>query len=254
MNFLSFISLLSLLLFSNDWGQTGHRVVGEVATYHLSDSARQAVEELLDGASLASGSNYADWIRSDRNYDKYRTWHYVNYPFDQEYEASEKNPDGDVVQALRKCIAVLDDPKETKASKAFYLKLLVHFIGDIHQPMHVWRMEDRGGNEIRVKWFGKSSNLHRVWDSQMIDDFQMSFTELANDLPELSQAEIEEIQGQPLLDWVEETHAKAQDIFENTTPNSSLGYFYRYQYFDMVKKQLCLAGLRLAATLNELFK
>lgn len=243
-----------LVFFSDDWGKTGHKVVAEVASQHLSNSARLAVDELLDGASLVSVSNYADLIRSDRNYDKYRTWHYVNYPFDQNYEESEKNPNGDLIYALRKCITILGDPNEKKESKTFHLKLLVHFIGDLHQPMHVWRVEDRGGNEIRVKWFGKLSNLHRVWDSQMIDDYNMSYKELAKNLTKFPQSEIAKIQELSLSDWVEKTHAHAQGIFENITLNRELAHPYNYQYFDLVKKQLYLSGLHLSEILNKIFK
>jgi len=84
----------------------------------------------------------------------------------------------------------------------------------------------------------------------MIDDFNMSHKELAKNLPKLSQSEITEIQGLSLLDSVERTHAQAQGIFENITPNKKLAYSYSYQYFDLVKKQLYLSGLHLAGILN----
>jgi hypothetical protein len=108
-------------LFSNpsapneDWGATGHRVVGEVAAQHISKKTAKAIDRLLDGVSLAYVSYYADEIKSDDRYRAYSPWHYANLDLDETYNTSEKNPKGDLVQAIEKCVAVL---KNNKASKA----------------------------------------------------------------------------------------------------------------------------------------
>ncbi len=87
---------------------------------------------------------YADEIRSDGRYDHLAPWHYVNFKGNEKYHESEKNPDGDIITAREMCINFLKDPKSTAQEKAFYLKLLVHFIGDIHQPLHAGRKADKG--------------------------------------------------------------------------------------------------------------
>lgn len=237
-----------------DWGKTGHRVVSKLAQQYLTTKAQKEIDILLDGASLVSISTYGDEIKSNPKYKALRPWHYINLPLDESYANAKKNPKGDVVMAIKKCIAKVKDQNEHKNERAFYLKLLVHFIGDLHQPMHVGRKEDRGGNSIRLQWFGKTSNLHRLWDSHLIDSHGMNATQLLGDLEELSPKLIKEIQNQSLEQWVNESQALAKIIYENTTSNSKLGEEYQSRYLPLLKIQLQRGGLRLAAQLNEIFK
>lgn len=240
-------------LSATDWGQTGHRVIGEVAQQYLTPKTAQTIAKLLDGASLAFVSTFADEIRSDSRYQSYAPWHYLNMPLDKIYGEVTPNPKGDVVQAINTCIQVLQDPNAAKDDKAFHLRLLVHFVGDLHQPMHVGRAEDRGGNDITVYWFGKKTNLHRLWDSQLIDHYQMSYTELAQNLPPYETEQHKKIVQAPLLDWVAESQDHAKNIYAQTQPEEKLGYKYHYEYFGVVRNRLHKAGLRLAAVLNQLF-
>ena len=85
---------------------------------------------------------------------------------DENYADAKKNPRGDLVTGINKCIEVLKDKNSSDVDKAFYLKLLVHFMGDLHQPMHIGQREDKGGNTIQVQWFGRGTNLHSVWDTK----------------------------------------------------------------------------------------
>ncbi len=245
--------IVSFSVSANEWGKTGHRVVGEIAQQHLTPKASKKINELLGGMSLAFVSIYADEIRSDGRYDHLAPWHYVNMPADQTYQYAEKNPEGDIVTAMETCIKILKDPKSTQEDKSFYLKLLVHFIGDIHQPLHAGRKEDKGGNDIQVFWFGDTTNLHTLWDSGLIDHYQMSYTELAAHLPKTGEAKKERLMRTPMLDWIHESQALANNIYEQTPANAKLGYVYHYQHFETVRQQLLVAGLRLAATLNMIF-
>ena len=136
---------------------------------------------------------------------------------------------------------------------AFYLKLLVHFIGDIHQPMHAGRKADKGGNNIELTWFGEPTNLHRLWDTDLIEHYNMSYTELAAHLPKRSAEEKENCMNAPRLEWAHESQDLANSIYANTPMHASLGYVYHYQYFETVRGRLLDAGLRLAATLNAIF-
>ena len=135
-----------------DWGKTGHRVIGQIAQDHLTPEALKAVTELLDGETLATVSTYADEIRSNPAYDGFKIWHYVNMPLDKKYEEVEHTQDN-VVIGIEKCIDALKGGALTKEQKAFHLKFLVHLVGDIHQPLHVGRAEDLGGNKIYVEFF-----------------------------------------------------------------------------------------------------
>jgi hypothetical protein len=107
----------------------------------------------------------------------------------------------------------------SRADKQFYLKLLVHFVGDLHQPMHLGKPSDRGGNDLKLKWFGRNTNLHRLWDSNMIDDYSMSYTELTANLPKLKAAELKQIAKAPLIVWVNESHDLTKQIYSSLPEN-----------------------------------
>ncbi|WGK65023.1 S1/P1 nuclease [Croceiramulus getboli] len=236
-----------------DWGKTGHRATGEIADKYLTKKARRAIQELLDGQSLAVVSTYADEIKSDTLYRKYGPWHYVNFPFDSKYEDHPVPEQGDIIQGIRKALTVIQDESAPKKDRVFYLKLLVHFIGDLHQPLHVGRAADKGGNDIQVRWFDNGTNLHAVWDSRMIDHYGMSYTELAETSRALTKKEEETMmQGTP-LSWMYESQQLVKKVYGSAQPGAKLGYRYMYDHFATVKEQLLKGGVRLAALLNQAF-
>ncbi|MDT0676730.1 S1/P1 nuclease [Autumnicola musiva] len=252
--FLSVVFINTALANNDDWGKTGHRATAEIAESYLTKKAKRNIRDLLNGRSLAFVANYADDIKSDPEFRQYGPWHYVNIdPEDEEYKPEEANPQGDLVQAIRKCISVLEDGGAAKEEKQFYLKMLVHFMGDLHQPFHAGRSEDKGGNDIKVKWFGDDSNIHRVWDSEMIDSFQMSYTELAENTKNISKEEMEKIKSGSLLDWVYESRDLAGELYASVDNEDNLGYECMYDRFPLVLEQLHKGGLRLAKVLNGLF-
>ena len=235
------------------WGPTGHRTIGEIAETHLSKKAKKQIDNLLRGEGLAFVSTFGDEIKSDKQYDKFYNWHFVNFPFDTKYEDSDKSPKGDIVSGIDFCIKTLKDPGSSDKDKVFYLKLLVHLIGDLHQPLHVGRSEDKGGNDIKVKWHYKSSNLHRVWDSEMIESWNMSYTELADNIPNLSKEQIKVVQSGSVLDWTYESQALAKKVYASAKMDDKLSYRYSYQHLDEVRSQLQKSGIRLAKVLNDIF-
>lgn len=248
------VVFLSSLVSAYAWGPTGHRAIGEIAEQHLTKKAKKKIEQLLNGDSLALVSTYGDDIKSDPAYRKYSPWHYVNIPFGKTYEETPKNKNGDIVYGITKAIEVLEDPKASEEDKVFYLKMLVHFIGDLHQPLHAGIAEDKGGNDFQVQWFNKGTNLHRVWDSQMLESYGMNYTELAANAKRLTKAEKAAIQSGDFMDWLQESQDLVVDIYEHTEVGEKLSYNYMYRYMDTVRDQLQYGGLRLAALLNEVFK
>lgn len=235
------------------WGPTGHRATGEIAQLYLSKKAKRQIDALLSGQSLALVSTFADEIRSDPRFQEYDTWHYVNFPFDSTYDAYPKSEKGDLYVAINKCISVLKDDGSNDTDKAFHLKLLVHFIGDLHQPMHVGIEEDRGGNRFQLQWFDQGSNLHKVWDSEIIEQYNMSFSELVENREKLTPDEIEKIQNGTLKDWMYESRELCLKVYNTTEVGANLKYNYMYEYSDIVRKQIQKGGLRLAKILNEIF-
>jgi hypothetical protein len=255
-NILVLLLLSFQMTFGNDmiWSKTGHRTTGEVAQENLSRKARRAIHMLLNGESLAKVSAFGDDIKADRDFKKFGTWHYVNFPADKKYTDVEPSEYGDIVVGIQECITIIKDKNAAKTDKVFYLKLLVHLVGDLHQPMHIGRIEDKGGNDIQVQWFNKGSNLHRVWDSNMIDDYGMSYTEIATSLPKLNKNQKKFIQQGTVYDWVEESQDLANRVYDSVEVGEKLYYSYGYVWWGTVETQLQKGGLRLAKVLNDIFK
>lgn len=236
-----------------DWGQTGHRVTGEIAERHLSRKVKKKIDKILNGKSLALVSTYGDDIKSDPRYRQYGPWHYVNLDPDQTtYDEDQASLEGDIVIGIRQSVEALKNKSTPPKDQEFYLKMLVHLVGDLHQPFHTGRGEDKGGNDIEVLWFNESTNIHRVWDSQMIDGFQMSYTELADNAADLSRAEVKAISKGSVLDWMYESKELSDLVYDSVELGDKLGYEYSYQWLAVVREQLQKGGIRLAALLNEI--
>ncbi|WP_136468385.1 S1/P1 nuclease [Flagellimonas onchidii] len=238
---------------ANFWGKTGHRVTGHIAEKHLTGKAKRALKDLLDGHSLAFVSTFADEIKADRAYSKFSAWHYVNYPLGMRYEDSKKSKYGDLITAIEECTRIVKNKNSSREDRVFYLKMLIHLIGDLHQPMHASRAEDKGGNDIQVQWFGEGSNLHRVWDKNLILSYGMTYTELATELDQASRKERKKIQEGTIYDWVHESHELCAEIYDSVEVGEKLGYKYGYKYNNVLFNQLQKGGLRLAKVLNDLF-
>lgn len=248
------VSLFSTGLFaSEDWGKTGHRAVGEIAGKYLSKKAEKQILKLLDGHSLAFVANYGDDIKSDRAYDHYSPWHYVNFPFGEKYETYPKSEKGDIIQGIEKCITVLKNANSSREEKVFHLKMLVHFMGDLHQPLHIGLAEDKGGNDFQVRWFNDGTNLHSVWDYKMLDFYEMSYTEVATNTDVLSKEQVEALKKGTIMDWMYESRVLCEDIYANTEIGEKLSYNYMYKYMNTLRSQLQKGGIRLAKVLNEIF-
>ena len=131
--------------------------------------------------------------------------------------------------------------------------MLVHLVGDLHQPLHIGQKEDKGGNTVQVQWFGQGTNLHTVWDSKMIEEWNMSYLELANNAKDLSKDEIKAIEKGTVVDWVDEVHEITKEVYKSAKKGENLKYRYSYDHFGTVRTQLQKGGIRLAKILNEIF-
>jgi hypothetical protein len=252
--------IICILLFSmsfnsyaDDWGKTGHRVTGAIADQYLSKKAKRNIAKLLGHESLAVVSTYGDDIKSDAQYRYLNPQHYVNIPFDKTYDTHPHSEKGDIITAIDNCISVIQSETTTDEEKAFQLKLLVHFIGDLHQPLHTGLAEDKGGNDFQVTWFRDGTNLHSVWDSKMLDSYGMSYSELAMNAPALSKKEFKAISQGTHRDWLADSRVMVKEIYNNVEVGDKLGYRYMYDHTATMKDQLLKGGTRLAALLNELF-
>jgi len=254
-----FIGVLALVILTASsalaYGPTGHRVVAELAARHLTPETRAAVEAILGDDFMAEGATWPDEMRSSPDTFFRREagpYHYINLPDGVSYEESEKNPAGDALTALAKFTAVLKDSTASAADKALALRFVIHIVGDLHQPLHAGRAEDRGGNRIDVVWFEELTNLHVVWDERIIQHKRLSFTEWTNFLDrKIKPGHVAEWQQAKPEDWVRELISYRGDIYENS--HGILSWDYVYKYTPLIKSQLSKGGIRLAGYLNTVF-
>ena len=234
------------------WGVTGHRAIGLVAEKHLSAKAKKKLKLLMGQESLAMMSTWMDEVRSDSTYNYTADWHWVTIETGKNYSDSPKNPNGDVIMTLERLIAELKTKKLDRKKEIEYIKMIVHLVGDIHQPLHVGCCDDRGGNSVKVKWFRNETNLHSVWDSNMIDDTKLSYTELAGALEEPISEVLAQWQKASVRDWAIESMTYRKQVY--SVGDGSLSFKYSYKNLDTVKLRLAQAGIRLAGLFNEIYK
>lgn len=240
------------------WGQTGHRAAAQVAEHFLSPEARMAVSEILGREDLARASTWPDFMRADPSELWQQTadpWHYVTVPAGQDYGEEHAPAQGDAYTALQKFSQTLREPQTEPATetddKALALRFIVHIIADLHQPLHVGNGTDRGGNDFAVSFFGQHTNLHRVWDSQMIDHWQLSYTELANWLlDDITPADYRAWSDPDPKVWIAESAALRARIYPE---ERDLFSSYGFEWKTTIEKRVAQAGVRIAVYLNHLF-
>ena len=247
-------ALLFLLIFNIPtfaWGPTGHRVTGFIAAKYLNKKAKRELDRILNGQSLAMASTWMDEIRSDSTYDYTSDWHWVTVPDGEKYEQTIKNKNGDVIEAIDRIIKDLKSHRLSAKHEAEAVRFLIHLIGDIHQPLHVGNGGDRGGNNVKVMWFRVDSNLHRVWDADMIDDTKLSYTELGESLDVPTEAQLQQWKNSSVKDWAQESMDLRKKVYD--FKGDKFGYEYSYKNFHVVRARLLQAGIRIANVLNEIY-
>jgi len=238
-------------------GETGHRVTGAIADHYLTESTKIALADLLGHQSLAEISTYADEMRSNPEYFWQKVsspYHYVTVPNGNVYKDVGAPKQGDAFFALNKYSEMVKDPKSTKSDKTLAIKMIVHLIGDLHQPLHVGNGLDRGGNRVRVKYFNSATNLHSVWDSKMIDGTKLSFTELALWLNKrITPEQVTTWSNIDPLIWINESAIMRETIYPKNPNEPSLKFGYIYENLPKIKLRMQQAGVRIAAYLNYIF-
>lgn len=248
---------LSVPLYSKAWGLLGHRVVGGIAEHYLSTRTKAEIRKLLGNESIAMASNWADFIKSDKSFDYLGPWHYINLPSGmteiQVYKYLQNDTSTDLYTKMNFLTRELKNKKLSKEKQVFYLKLLIHFVGDAHQPMHVGRPEDRGGNNIKLYWFNSPTNLHRIWDEHLIEFQQLSYTEHIAAINFTTPFQKDKWQRQPLNIWIYESYQIAEKLYSEVKSEDKLSYQYNYFHLNMMNQQLLKGGVRLAGLLNDIF-
>ena len=257
---LVFICFLALQhQYVSAWGLTGHRVIAEIAENHLNKKAKKNIHKIIGNQKLAYWSNWADFIKSDPDPALNRTGssHFVNTAanlnYDQFVQALGVSPEHNLYKTYKRIKAEAQQKNGSLKDQQQNLYFLIHILGDAHQPMHVSRAEDLGGNKIEVDFFGKKSNIHRVWDSELVDGEQYSYTEYARVLDIYSPSYYKQYTTTGLEQWLFESHEIANAIYDDVAKNANLRYEYGYKYKYIMENCLLKAGIRLAHELNEIY-
>ncbi len=263
------------------WGAQGHRLVALIAAERLTPVAKQQAAWLLDGQTLADVANWADSFKYDQQQTTF--WHFADIPLDA--AGYDRDRDCPVQQGVQKgsrddrwrdCAVDrigyweerLANPKLDRADRATALKYLVHFIADLHQPFHALAV-GRGGNDVRVKWFGQFEcnnppaagtpradrqvpcNLHAVWDSRLIDRRSLNDGDYVSALRTvIADRELARVPVGTPAQWAEQSFKLAREALVANDANIDEAYYRRH--ITVIDERLALGGLRLAAELNRL--
>lgn len=234
------------------WGQLGHYLIGLMAEKQMKKSTLKKVEKVLYPMSLGRSGVWMDEIRSDRAYDFVTTWHYLTSK-NGEYDPEIQEKGGDAFEAIQRLKEELKkgglDPK-TEAEK---LKMLIHMVEDIHQPLHVGTGEDRGGNDVKIEFFGQPTNLHALWDSGMIDRQGMSYSEIGEELYRRLTPEMKaKYRSASMEDWLKEAVSFRPMVY-NLPESKRISYQYMYENYSIAEERLIAASVRLAQILEEIY-
>jgi hypothetical protein len=242
------------------WGQLGHRIVAEIADSYLTSKTKAEIKKILGNESIAMASNWADFVKSDTAFKYLDTWHYINFEKNLSYTELKdvlRKDTGKVNDAYTAIVFLTKELRKKSLplyKKQMYLRLLIHIAGDVHQPLHVSPVGSTGGNDIKVQWFGQASNLHRIWDSDLIEQQQLSYTEYSNFLNHTTVAQRKKLQAEPVSKWLYDSYTIAQNLHnEITDANPRLGYKYNYDHIALLNQQLLKGGIHLAGLLNSIF-
>ena len=248
------IILTAILIFnfkdSNAWGSKGHKIVAQIAKSFLEKPVIDSVQYYLGSMSFDEASVWMDEIKSDHEFDYLKPLHYANVEKDKTYVATNKP---NIINELESVLNVLKTPGARDKDKVnMALKELFHLVGDIHQPLHCGYFDDKGGNTVQVRFMEKGSNLHKVWDSEIIESKSIATVDCLKLYKNLTKADISEIQKINILSWMNDSRkllANAYDFQDN-----KLGQDYINKNAPIIEKQLLIAGVRLANILNIYFK
>jgi len=256
------------------WGKEGHYMTCKIADGFLTSEALTGVKALLPSWANGELAEVCSWADSQRfRYRWSSPLHFADTPGDCKFSYARDchdtkgNKDVCVVGAINNYTAILEDPS-SPFDPTESLMFLAHFVGDVHQPLHCGHVDDLGGNTIKLRWYRRKSNLHHVWDSDVITQAMKDFFDKDQD------AMIESIQRNITDDWsseekqwetcrsktttcaekyAQESAVLACDAYEGVEQEDTLGDEYYFKALPVVQKRLAQGGVRLAAILNRIF-
>jgi hypothetical protein len=234
---------------ANGFGVLGHRLAERVANSLLCPDAVKVVEQLTGRASLVGLGAWADRVRYEPAWEHTAPWHYINVADDASIAAVSRATSDHVVWAIEQFVDELSATDNDVERRTDALRFVVHFVVDVHQPLHVGRASDRGGNGVELIVDGRRTNLHRLWDTGALASTGRGETQLSAAVAAHVRSQDEWLSSAPLA-WAEESRALRERVYAFETPISER---YLRNARAVVERRLAQAGVRLAATLNRVF-
>jgi hypothetical protein len=231
------------------WGAKGHKMIASIAYHFIDKSVKDSVNKYLVGTSIEDASVWMDEIKGNRSLDYMKPMHYINIEKGKPYHHVEG---ANIINELHSVIGKLKSGERSNDSMLLYLRELIHLVGDLHQPLHVGYGDDKGGNDVQVSFFGKGTNLHRIWDFEIIEQGNITKHNCMELKSTLSGAKIKKIRKGSVEGWMEESRAYLPSIYQYKS--NKIGQEYLDKHAPIVKKQILFGGLRLAHLLNDVFK
>ena len=254
------LALVLLLIPSSlyAWAREGHEIIAILAEQRLRPDVRDAVVALLEGTTFIQAASWADKVRNLQT----APWHYVNIEITEtEYDAARVCPqDQCVIGQIERCRRVLAKADGDMRKRQNALKYLIHFVGDLHQPLHAGQNDDHRGNDVQVEFIGETIdpfshqpwNLHAVWDSGILEVRDGDAHHYAKRLNAwLHSQPAGAFQDGSVVDWAMESHDIARDHVYVLPEDRKLGEEYYRANLPVVDQQLAKAGVRLAKLLND---
>lgn len=249
------IALFAMPLQAQAWGFAGHEYIGETAYYYLTEEAREWVGQhlqRLDEESLATATTWADRVRGTDEGQWLGPLHFANIPPNEKQLDMQRDCPNRrcVVGAAKSAVDIMFDSEADALEQADALRKFTHWITDLHQPLHLGFAQDRGGNDTKVIFNGEESNLHRVWDTQILNQINMPAAEQlsqANPLPE-SQKDW----GQALISWANEANYLAREYaYQGIENGGHISAEYIQRATPVIEQQLLLSAQRMARIIND---
>jgi len=242
---------------AHGWGPEGHRAAAEISSERLCVAAREEIGRILDGTTLAEAALWPDRIRGETRWRHTRDWHYINIEDDVAFdELREGEPGhGQLLRAIRSNLALLGEPRLPRARQQEALSFVVHLVADLHQPLHVGRAEDRGGNRIDVSFGERKLNLHRLWDGVLLRSSGLGWRDYRRSLAPLVALGADDWTGGELEDWAEESRRLRPWVYDfdarRRVPQISKRYAETGRQLSALR--IAQAGVRTAWLLNGLW-
>ncbi len=263
LKFIGFALLLIAPAGAQAWSSAGHKIIAQIANQQLTPQVRQQISTLT-GEDLEASAWWPDQIKDSTAWKHTASYHFKELNEGVDYftslktlsESSKKR--GDIIRALLKAEDVLRDTKASLKDQKNALRFLTHFVADIHQPLHAGFVSDLGGNKVSMTWFGKSRNLHSVWDGSLISTHafknniqgEQYISEYAALLDKPTPQQMAQWQNSYVMEWFEESLEQRGEAYIGLSETSE-NYYQRH--IDRNNLRLVQAGYRLGHWLNQIF-